>query len=428
MAPGQGYYNLSQATSIQMNYDIKVPTSVRERLNLRLILLDSSDCLEDCHVSQNAEHYYSFFYVLDEVANGTLTVELRGDMDSDSPFWRTGWNGMVGNNVLDPAHVKGFVLELSANSDGELQSTVSGRVVLDGLTATNDSPIDENTSEQGGNRPWQCAVEKGLILNASSPVFTRVEFVPTDECCNRCASDDECFYAFSDKKDCYIASYLEPTSFGLTNSGVDQDKITAFWKTNPVARGDFCDICSCQGDTIDCRGRDLVTVPVLGSQTDLFRPRILDLRNNPRLGLIGTGAFESIGGTIEELRLPANIGFLAYESFANWNRLISVQFEGDESDRPMENNNLQNIVTGPFDSFGHVCCSPGATSSFDSPPTALEFCEMQVETPGIDSVYNPFVEIVSNGMFTMNLMCSAQQCCLAFLTFFFAPLQSYCWN
>ena len=86
---------------------------------------------------QNLENYYSFHYILDDdwsAAGQKLTVELRGSDNSSSPFWRPGWTGILGNNRLDPATIKGFRLELNVDSQGEVGSLVSGSVALGNLT------------------------------------------------------------------------------------------------------------------------------------------------------------------------------------------------------------------------------------------------------------------------------------------------------
>lgn len=97
--------------------------------HLTVFCVPFSDCWIDCeHFSPNVENYYSFHYILDEPEGheGSLTVELKGDSINGSPFWRTGWFGTIGNDVLDTATIKGYKIEISIDSQGEMGSLVSG--------------------------------------------------------------------------------------------------------------------------------------------------------------------------------------------------------------------------------------------------------------------------------------------------------------
>ena len=88
----QSYYNLSSATSVSLQYNVTTVASPSNRAHLRLILYDTSDCIEDCSSAgnNNLENYYSFHNILDESGFGIIKVPLVGTSSPSSPFWRTG--------------------------------------------------------------------------------------------------------------------------------------------------------------------------------------------------------------------------------------------------------------------------------------------------------------------------------------------------
>ena len=92
LALDESYFNLSQASSVWLNYQVNEAASPSSRAHLRIMLLDSSGCTEDCGVvgNNNMEVYYSFHNILDEGGSGIMKVPLVGTSDASSPFWRTG--------------------------------------------------------------------------------------------------------------------------------------------------------------------------------------------------------------------------------------------------------------------------------------------------------------------------------------------------
>ena len=89
----QSYYNLSQATSVSLQYNITNLATPSNRAHLRMILFDTSDCIDDCSSvgNNNLERYYSFHNILDESGLGIIKVPLVGTSNPSSPFWRTGY-------------------------------------------------------------------------------------------------------------------------------------------------------------------------------------------------------------------------------------------------------------------------------------------------------------------------------------------------
>mmetsp|Transcript_30352 Transcript_30352/g.36045 ORF Transcript_30352/g.36045 Transcript_30352/m.36045 type:complete len:453 (-) Transcript_30352:2434-3792(-) len=371
-----------------------------------IILMDGSDCIENCSLNpdQNLENYYSFNYILDDNSldpwSGNIIVALEGDSDSSSPFWCPGWTGVVGYDVLDSSYIKGFRFELSVDSQGDVGSLVSGIIALKDLSATskyNTSLSDPDKNEI--NSPL-CVKEAGLHFNTYDDLssFRRVEFLGS-KCCETCQADVDCIYAFSSQEDCWMTSYLHPDSVSLLDTEFKQSTSTAFWMDDLMKRGEICTLCTCQesNSNIDCRGKDLAILPKVF--LPLWMPRILDLRNNPRLSIIGSGALSEISDNLQELRLPTNMRHISYQNIMDLKALQIVTFEGvdgkDISDEEMMNSRvLKNVISSSSGIFGDICCGLGSHFSLISPSDGLTFCKLEVDTVGIDSFKESFWEYV----------------------------------
>jgi len=404
IAPGNAYYNLSQSTDISLNYNISLAASSVGRSHLRIILMDGSDCTRNCSLypGQNLENYYSFNYILDDDSldpwSGNIIVALEGDSKSSSPFWRTGWTGVVGDNVLDSSYIKGFRFELNVDSQGDVGSLVSGTIALKDLSAVSKYDPSLSNSDKNETDAPLCVKETGVLLNTedSFSSFRKVEFLGS-KCCETCQADVDCIYALSSREHCWMTSYLHPKSISLMNTVYKQSTLTAFWMDDFNKRGDFCTLCTCQesNSTIDCRGKDLAILPKVF--LPLWMPRILDLRNNPRLSIIGSGALSGISDQLQELRLPTNMRHISHQSIMDLEELQIVTFEGidseDKSDEEMMNSYvLNNVISSSSGIFGDICCGLGFHLSLMSPSDGLTFCELEVDTPGIDSFKESFWE------------------------------------
>ena len=104
-----------------------------------LILLDGSNCVDkdasellDCVSApgQRLENWYSFNYILDESSDG----EWQELILPWTSFERPGWTGQVGNDALDPEALRGWRLELSIDSQGEIGSASEGVLDLGALS------------------------------------------------------------------------------------------------------------------------------------------------------------------------------------------------------------------------------------------------------------------------------------------------------
>jgi hypothetical protein len=124
--------------------------------------------------------------------------------------------------------------------------------------------------------------------------------------CNLCADDLECLHAETSGRDCFIPLYLDPSNVGLLNTETKELNLIYFWANDANNCGDLCDFCECHAGTIDCHhGRDLAIIPKTFSQT--WTPQKLDLRDNTRLVLLGSGSLAPLGDTLEEVWLPKNM-------------------------------------------------------------------------------------------------------------------------
>ena len=176
----------------------------------------------------------------------------------------------------------------------------------------------------------------------------------------------------------------------------------AYWMDSAERRGDFCILCDCLEDTqtIDCREKDLVMVPKTFNAS--FAPRVLDLRNNPNLVLLGSGSLDAIADGLEELWLPENMIHLGENSLTNLPALTEVHFEGQD----FGNTSIKegNIISDRDDYFGSVCCGRGKEVSLSFPPEGLTFCDTAFihssnAPPGIDSIYLNFTRFIDPTIF-----------------------------
>ena len=400
--PGRAYYNLSKAEAIGMKYHTIEAASPPNRAHLRFLIMDTSDCLDDCgHLSPNLENYYSFHFILDGAdKQGSLEIELRGDEVSDSPLWRTGWFGIIGNNVFDKTHVKGFKFEISLDSQGEMGSLVSGAFQLSELRALKDyDPNKIDTSK--------CIVEPNLFIHQDNNTsFKRIEFLNFEECCDLCNLDEACNYAFSDGIHCYKTDVVKPESIviGSKNNNVgsylhSNTEVVTFIKKS---EDNICNFCECRASdlTVDCRGRDLIRIPTVFNPSEVrgppgwpaWMPVVLDLRGNENLLVIGSDVLNEML-SIEDLRLPSTIVHIAPSTLKGLQFLKLISF-GDSARGLDADVKISNAVVDPSSSYSNICCGQGwsVELSPSSPVPSLTFCDFQPDLPGRDAVYEDFIQ------------------------------------
>ena len=319
----------------------------------------------------------------------------------------------MGNDILDSETIKGYTIEFSMDSQGELGSLVQGAIELSGLTALLRDAAAEDSSFSVAD--GACIVEPEVYVRETSSELRRIEFLG-NQCCELCEAEEDCLYAITSDGDCYLASHIFPESISIVNIRFRQEKFRLMRQESETKRGDFCQVCDCRESdrTIDCRGRDLAILPMTFSPQTLvpWSPRVLDLFDNPRLVLFGPGSLKSISGSLKELRLPENLQFMAHYNFNDLTSLTTVLFEREHRDElastietasassivssgaptHVGSHNIQNVITDPTGFFSDVCCRPGEHVALTSPPGGLTFCEMTVDTPGADAEFEPFIE------------------------------------
>ena len=121
-------------------------------------------------------------------------------------------------------------------------------------------------------------------------------------------------------------------------------------------------------------------VPIFSEQS--WTPRVLDLRENPRLTFIGKGALSLPG--LEILRLPGNLAFMDETSVTS-KTLQSIEYEeaivgtgaGEEDTR-------RNFITDDTDFFPSICCGIGKAISLTQ-DEMISFCDLGRNQPGVDA-------------------------------------------
>jgi hypothetical protein len=138
------------------------------------------------------------------------------------------------------------------------------------------------------------------------------------------------------------------------------------------------------GRLIVARGQDRTICPKTINVA--WQPRIIDLQENARLVVMGTGVLEEVGNALEKMRLPQNVKYLAPGSLEMLLKLKNLVFEGDGQGNE---HYLINTITSDSGIFGDVCCGLGATVQVNGDSSIIG-CDMKIDTPGIDSTYDPF--------------------------------------
>lgn len=377
LAAGNGYYNLSQATGISMDFNIVRPASIPGRCIFRFVLQDGSHCVDKCdHKYHNQERWYSFNSIMDLQGEGKVILPLRGSTEPSTTFWFTGWSGIPGNKILDLEYIKGYTIEVVLDSGLPLYDYLDGTLELSNMTAV-ILPPDEETCVG--------VLEQDLYFHEwSGDEFTRVEFLSA-QCCQVCQEDPECLFAMSNNRDCFIGSQANPNKIGLLATEVTAG-FSSFWMDDPIKRGDWCDKCDCDEAAlaIDCKGKGLKILPKTISVE--WEPKIIDLQDNYNLVLIGSGSLNEVGNSLEEIRLPAHMKFLAPGALDSLPKLKNVVFEGFFQDGT---HRMVNAITSEADIFGDICCGFGPTFEINW-ELSLTMCDMKIDAPGIDAVYEPF--------------------------------------
>ena len=189
-------------------------------------------------------------------------------------------------------------------------------------------------------------------------------------------------------------------NFELIQALQEEDALT-FWMDDPIKRGEYCTLCDCQPKMalLDCSGKDLKILPKTFTPDVHFVPKILDLRGNPRLAILGSDMLLPIfAESLEKLYLSSSMKHISNDLFDLFPLISIVSFEpaslDDEEngdDELISSVTPNNVIQGSADFFSNICCSRGTRiNRFASPAEGLEFCDLVQESPGIDSIYEDF--------------------------------------
>jgi hypothetical protein len=446
---GVAYYNLSQVLGISLAFQEEEEEVLNKTAAASASIASSltTTRLQLVVLGDDNQETKRFSF------SKNLTDEGDASSSSSSGRVKASLVQDINNHSLDgPSFVKGFRFEIIVESSSDQgqghghaaaaaeplyhsQSIAFGN--LTAITKTQELR-DDGQLVSDDDDDVVCVKERGLQFDSSSSVFQRVEFLAS-KCGELCHDDPECLYALAEKYHCYMASHLDRTAIKSDqDTGVDhvsegcdffsqheQDASSSsanfgarsFWMDGASRRGDFCDLCNCRKDirTIDCRGKNLKIIPKTfttslssNSDDDDWKPRVLDLRLNPQLLLLGSGSLDSIAETLEELWLPSSMLYIGRSTLPN---LRKIYFEGqDEEDQSSgatssslasssspgsSETPLINVITSSSDFFGDICCSHGDHfAALSSPAAGLTFCDKKDDSPGVDSVYEPFIQIM----------------------------------
>ena len=393
LPPASAYYNMSTATDLVLDYRVLDGASEPGRVTFRVILGDNSNCLNRCDADE--EKWYSFHSILDSAEDEVkhLTIPLIGDTDPGSSFWLTGWAGGLGNSKFDPAHIGSVQLEVNINSELGVGNMVTGAIEISNMEVIrSDDQYDDSGNEVA--ELSRCAMEDDVHFDETSTLFTRYEH-RGHECCVICEHDPECHYAITTGVGhCYTASYLLHEVVGLSNTVTKKTRTKTFWMNDSAKRGDFCTICDCYDSTksIDCRGKDLLILPKTFRQS--WEPKILDLRDNDKLVFLGSNSFDPVlAENLELIFLGDKIRHLAPSILEDLTALKSLEPDSREYGGLSTAAQLNNWVSGETGSYYDVCCNLGETIKIGGDAAkALTLCDMQIDEPGSDSLFMPFVE------------------------------------
>ena len=308
------------------------------------------------------------------------------------------WSGMApGNGVLDRDKLNGYYFAFAADPDRP-GATTRGAIELDDLACVEP---DEWVDPCAAPDVFESESVPGVHYATASAFASRT--MKTDICDELCAAEPACrFYAIENRWNtwdgtfprCFLFDALAHDDIipaaevvGVLASGRQHNK-AAFWATSVAKRGALCEVCACTDDgTADCRGRDLQTVPAGAGGADATK---IDLSDNPRLTLVGPGAFDGLDG-LEALVLPSGVKHLAPEALESLPALrdVSLAATGDGVTR----NFVDASSTARFDD---VCCRREA-----SPRAGVYFCDVSPDEPGIvDAIYEETnVDNIYVGMF-----------------------------
>ena len=392
LAPRRSYYNLtSNVTKLSVTVDTLRSQTSWGRGSLRFILFDTSDCDDAKCGAYNGgttdlENYLSFTpwtSLLDERGRTVVEIPFKGDLDKNSPFWNPVWNDVKGNAVLDPEYIKGYRFEIHIDAKGDVGSTTNGSVALGDLYVQKVSAATTATTNE-------CSPLPGVKFHITS--FEMIEFA-TLTCCDQCYHRPDCRYYATDSKNCYVASTVPSSEFELLEEDRALDDI---WDAAmiPSRFGTLCEMCECQDDVVNCSGKGLAGVPRVQTSDDRIAAAtatVLDLSNNKDLSMLPVGSLLGFDN-LERLILSRNIRYIAPSVLLTEAPALAVVTMATET--------VSNVIASLEESFDSECCSVDASKTLavveDGIPknVTLYFCHMDMDAPGRDAFFEPFIHYI----------------------------------
>ena len=277
-----------------------------------------------------------------------------------------------GNGVLDRDKLTGYNFAFTADPD-RVEEVARGAIEFDDLACVEP---DEWVDPCAAPDVFESESVPGVRYATASAFASHT--LKTDVCDELCAAEPAClFYAIETTYDSWEVAFPRCYLFdALTHEDIipaaEMVDVLAFWATSAAKRGALCAVCTCADGTADCRDRDLQTVPAAAGAD----ATTLDLSDNPRLTLVGPGAFDGLDG-LEVLVLPSGVKHLAPEALESLPALRDVSLAtGDGVTR----NFVDASSTARFDD---VCCRREASSR-----AGVYFCDLSPDEPGVvDAVY-----------------------------------------
>ena len=279
-----------------------------------------------------------------------------------------------GNGVLDRDKLDGYT-SLGFIADPDRPGAVTrGEIEFDDLACVEP---DEWVDPCAAPDVFESESMPGVRYATASAFASHTQ--KTDVCDELCAAEPACrFYAIETTINpwdgsfprCFLFDALAHDDIIPAAEAVD---VLAFWATSVAKRGALCEVCACADDGIaDCRGRDLQTVPAAAGAD----ATTIDLSDNPRLTLVGPGAFDGLDG-LEALVLPSAVKYLAPDALESLPALRDVSLAtGDGVTRNF-------VDSSSTARFHDVCCRREASSR-----AGVYFCDVSPDEPGVvDAIY-----------------------------------------
>ena len=351
VAAYRGFYDLSRAAGISLDFEIDDAQPGTSQPSITISLYDGRACV-DCDMYPASNQFMEYQVTIDT---------------SQEPFgnWSASWEDFT-PVPMDLGVIKGFQIQVSTEED----ATTTVHLHNLGVLTSNDVISGDDSIVE-----YSCTPEPLLYLHTGGVDLTHRNTFR--QCCEACENDPDCHFATMFGEHCGLLPSVTPFHIDLISTGWERSERES--SVCHAGRGNFCDKCKCDNSTrsIDCRGRELVTVPSEWSES--WMPTSLDLRGNQDLVIVPSDAFDAIAVDLQQLYLPKELRYLAEKSLDRLPPEATVEMEIGHYW------GITNAILHPDGLFSETCCSRGSTKF------GFTFCEMEITQPGSDSFHDPFL-------------------------------------